>query len=40
MRCCANFGCAWLQIVQLLRKNPQVAVPVVCARLQQKDEEW
>jgi len=28
------------QIVELLRKNPQVAVPVVCARLQQKDEEW
>ncbi|KAK9837425.1 hypothetical protein WJX81_001540 [Elliptochloris bilobata] len=28
------------QVVDLLKKNPAVAVPVVLARLKQKDEEW
>ncbi len=27
-------------MVELLKKNPAVAVPVVLARLKQKDEEW
>lgn len=29
-----------MQVVELLKKNPAVAVPVVLARLKQKDEEW
>jgi hypothetical protein len=29
-----------LQMGELLRKNPAVAVPVVLARLVQKDSEW
>ena len=28
------------EIVDLLRQNPGVAVPVVLSRLDQKDEEW
>ena len=28
------------QIVDLLKKNPGVAIPVVLSRLQQKDGEW
>lgn len=28
------------QIVDLLKKNPGVAIPVVLSRLQQKDSEW
>ena len=27
-------------MVDLLKKNPAVAVPVILARLKQKDEEW
>ena len=27
-------------LVDLLRKNPSVAVPVVLARMEGKDEEW
>ncbi len=27
-------------LVDLLRKNPIVAIPVVVNRLEQKDEEW
>lgn len=29
-----------MQMGELLRKNPAVAVPVVLARLVQKDSEW
>lgn len=34
------YGDHGTQIVELLTKSPQVAIPVVCARLQQKDAEW
>lgn len=27
-------------LIDLLRKNPAVAIPVVCQRLEQKDAEW
>mgnify|MGYP001807116502 CR=1 FL=1 len=27
-------------LVELLKRNPVVAIPVVVARLEQKDEEW
>lgn len=33
-------GDAGAQIVDLLKKNPGVAIQVVLARLNQKDEEW
>ena len=33
-------GEAGHQVVDLLKKNPAVAVPVILARLTQKDEEW
>jgi len=33
-------GEAGHQVVDLLKKNPAVAVPVILARLKQKDEEW
>ena len=33
-------GEAGPQVVDLLKKNPAVAVPVILARLKQKDEEW
>ncbi len=29
-----------LQMVELLKKNPAVAIPVVLARLVQNDSEW
>jgi len=36
----ARAGEAGHQVVDLLKKNPAVAVPVILARLKQKDEEW
>ena len=36
----ARAGEQGMQVVELLKKNPAVAVPVVLARLKQKDEEW
>jgi paired amphipathic helix protein Sin3a len=32
--------CAGNEVLELLRKNPAVAIPTVLARLKQKDEEW
>mmetsp|Transcript_21997 Transcript_21997/g.42715 ORF Transcript_21997/g.42715 Transcript_21997/m.42715 type:complete len:1011 (+) Transcript_21997:60-3092(+) len=34
------YGDHGYQIIDLLRKNPSVAIPIVLARLRQKDEEW
>jgi paired amphipathic helix protein Sin3a len=34
------YGESGAQLVDLLRKNPAVAVPVVLQRLEQKDKEW
>jgi paired amphipathic helix protein Sin3a len=34
------YGESGNQLTELLKKNPQVAVPVVLARLEQKDKEW
>lgn len=39
-RCPTCAGEQGTQVVELLKKNPAVAVPVVLARLKQKDEEW
>jgi uncharacterized membrane protein YwzB len=41
--CCAVFCCCLLQgpqIVDLLKKNPVVAIPVLITRLEQKVQEW
>lgn len=36
------FGCEpqGAQLIELLRKNPAVAIPVVIIRLEQKEAEW
>jgi len=40
IRLLVNTGEQGHQIVDLLKKNPGVAIPVVLSRLQQKDGEW
>jgi hypothetical protein len=42
-RCCCVCGVAVQQgpqIVELLKKNPTVAIPVIIVRLEQKEVEW
>jgi len=34
------YGDHGYQIIDLLKKNPTVAIPIILARLRQKDEEW
>eukprot|EP00232_Nephroselmis_pyriformis_P019508 CAMPEP_0182880668 /NCGR_PEP_ID=MMETSP0034_2-20130328/16687_1 /TAXON_ID=156128 /ORGANISM="Nephroselmis pyriformis, Strain CCMP717" /LENGTH=677 /DNA_ID=CAMNT_0025013665 /DNA_START=122 /DNA_END=2152 /DNA_ORIENTATION=+ len=41
LRCVEKiYGDHGIDVVDLLKKNPAVAIPVVLARLQQKDDEW
>jgi paired amphipathic helix protein Sin3a len=40
MLCCVVAGPQGAQLIELLRKNPAVAIPVVIIRLEQKEAEW
>lgn len=38
--CCADHVPQGAQLIELLRKNPAVAIPVIIIRLEQKEAEW
>jgi hypothetical protein len=38
--CCLAASQQGPQIVELLKKNPTVAIPVIIVRLEQKEAEW